>query len=89
MKAQGDDTGTHAGTSVTNDDASQGEDPEENWRQNNLNMRRLIDGIGGLLAASAALLARLQQILGGAKSGRAEFDEESQTGVDDGPPHRP
>jgi hypothetical protein len=61
---------------VSNDDASQGDNLEESARQHNLNLQRLIDAIGGLLAASASLLTRLQQILSPAHSGRAGESED-------------
>lgn len=52
------------GVSVSDDDASRGDDLEERTRQHNSNLVSLIEAVGGILAASADLLARLQQILG-------------------------
>jgi hypothetical protein len=52
---------------VSEDDASQGENLEEDTRQTNSNLQRLIEAVGGLLAASGELLTRLQQILSGAQ----------------------
>jgi hypothetical protein len=49
---------------VNDNDASEGESLEESTREHNSNLQRLIEAIGGLLLASADLLARLQQILG-------------------------
>jgi hypothetical protein len=50
---------------VTNDDRAPGESLEEGTREANSNLQRLIEAIGGLLAASGDVLARLQHILGG------------------------
>jgi hypothetical protein len=52
---------------VTNDDPSEGKNLEEGTREANSNLQRLIDAVGGLLAASGDLLLRLQQILSGAQ----------------------
>src|SRR5262249_25238811 len=56
-----------AGTQVSEEDGSKGKDLEERTRQDNSNLQLLIDMIGGLLAASAELLARLQLILSAAR----------------------
>lgn len=48
---------------MSDNNGSQGKDLEESMRQDNSNLQRLIEAIGGLLAASAELLGRLQQIL--------------------------
>jgi hypothetical protein len=50
---------------VNNNNGSCREDLEERAREDNSNLQRLIEGIGGLLTASAELLGRLQQILSG------------------------
>jgi hypothetical protein len=50
---------------VSNDDASRGENLQEDARETNSNLQSLIEVIGGLLAASGDLLVRLQHILGG------------------------
>jgi hypothetical protein len=70
---------TRAGIPVSDDDASQGESLEEGTRQANSNLQRLIEAVGGLLAASGELLTRLQQILSGAQpaSGTNGSDEPS------------
>jgi hypothetical protein len=52
---------------VTNNDAPSGESVDERAQTLNTNLQRLIEGIGGVLSASAALLARLQQRLSGAE----------------------
>ena len=52
---------------MTDDDASQGDNLEEGTREANSNLQRLIDAVGGLLAASGDLLVRLRQILSGAQ----------------------
>jgi hypothetical protein len=46
------------------DEDPQGENLEQGARDANSNLQRLIEVIGGLLAASGDLLGRLQQILG-------------------------
>jgi hypothetical protein len=51
---------------VTDDDSSEGGNLEEDTREANSNLKRLIEAVGGLLAASGDLLLRLQQILSGA-----------------------
>jgi hypothetical protein len=74
---EGDDSGqTLWGTTVTNDDAPPGESFEERMETLNSNLRRLIAAIGGLLAGSGELLARLQQRLGVAEpaAGGSEQD---------------
>jgi hypothetical protein len=48
---------------VTDDQTSR----EEILEHANSNLQRLIEAVGGLLSASAELLARLQQILSGAQ----------------------
>lgn len=48
---------------MSDDNASQGQNLEARTQQHNSNLQRLIEAIGGVLAASAELLARLQQIL--------------------------
>jgi hypothetical protein len=53
------------GSPVTNDDASDQDSPEEGARKANSNLQRLIEAIGGVLAASGDLLMRVQGILGG------------------------
>jgi hypothetical protein len=52
---------------VSNDNGSQGENFEERARKHNSRLQLLIEGIGGLLTASAELLGRLQRILGGSR----------------------
>jgi hypothetical protein len=52
---------------VKDNEALQGESLEDGTREANTNLRRLLEAIGGILAASGDLLVRLQQILGGAK----------------------
>jgi hypothetical protein len=52
---------------VIDNDTADGENIEEGVRQANSNLERLIEAIGGLLAASSELLARLQEILSGAR----------------------
>jgi hypothetical protein len=65
---------------VEDNDASQGESLEESTRENNSNLQRLIEAIGGLLSASADLLGRLQQILGG---GRPDDEPTLESGQPD------
>ena len=63
---------------MTDDDASKGGNLEEGTREANSNLQRLIEAIGGLLAASGEVLARLQQILSGAQpaAGRTNGSDE-------------
>jgi hypothetical protein len=63
------------GITVSEDDASRGESLEEGTRQANSNLQRLIEAVGGLLAASGELLTRLQQILSGAQPASDGSDE--------------
>jgi hypothetical protein len=60
---------------VTDDDASQEENLQEDARESNSNLQRLIDVIGGLLSASGDVLVRLQHILGSAATGSNGADE--------------
>jgi hypothetical protein len=66
---------------VTDDDASQGENLEEVAREANSNLQRLIDAIGGLLAASGDLLVRLQRILGGAQPAASGSNGSDESGA--------
>jgi hypothetical protein len=53
------------GSPVTNDNASDQDSLEDGTRKANSNLQRLIEAIGGVLAASGDLLMRVQGILGG------------------------
>jgi hypothetical protein len=71
---------------VSNEDDSQGENLEEDARETNSKMQRLIEAIGGLLAASGDLLVGLQRIL----SGGAQPAATGSNGTDEpGPPPPP
>jgi hypothetical protein len=65
---------------VSEDDSSRGESLEEDTRQANSNLQRLIDAVGGLLAASGELLTRLQQILGGVQPATGGTDTPDEPG---------
>jgi hypothetical protein len=69
---------------VSNSNGSQGENLEERARKHNSNLQLLIEGIGGLLAASADLLGRLQRILGG--GGPGDGGPEEPGGPDEATP---
>jgi hypothetical protein len=73
------------GPSVSNDDAYQGENLQEDARETNSNLQFLIEVIGGMLAASGDLLARLQQILGGGAQPAANESSEPGGQPTDGP----
>jgi hypothetical protein len=60
---------------VSDNGGSRGASIEEDTRQANSNLKRLIDGIGGVLTASGELLMRLQQILGGPRPPAARSNE--------------
>ncbi|HEY7549519.1 MAG TPA: hypothetical protein VH913_08380 [Hyphomicrobiaceae bacterium] len=69
---------------MSNSNGPQGENLEERARKHNSHLQLLIEGIGGLLAASADLLGRLQRILGG--SGPADSGPENPGGPDEPTP---
>jgi hypothetical protein len=81
---RGDIRNTRAGIPVSNSNGSQGENFEERARRHNSRLQLLIEGIGGLLAASADLLGRLQRILGG--GGPADGGREKPGGPDEPTP---
>ena len=56
------------GETVNDNDASQGDNLEEDARRANSNLERLIEAVGALLSASGDLLGRLRHILGGAQA---------------------
>ena len=66
---------------MTDDDASQGENLEEGTREANSKLQRLIEAVGGLLAASGDLLVRLQQILSGAQPAAKGNNGSDDTGA--------
>jgi hypothetical protein len=65
------------GPQVNDGDDSQGENLQESARETNSNLQRLIEAIGGLLAASGDLLSRLQHILSAAQPAATGSDEPS------------
>jgi hypothetical protein len=69
---------------VSNSNGSKGENLEERARKHNSHLQLLVEGIGGLIAASADLLGRLQRILGG--GGPADGGPEKPAGPDETKP---
>lgn len=71
---------------MNDNDPFQDENLEEGARKTNSNLQRLIEAVGGLLAASGDLLGRLQQILGGAQPAAGGTDGSDEPGTP--PPDR-
>lgn len=66
---------------MNDDDPFQGENLEEGARKTNSNLERLIEAVGGLLAASGDLLGRLQRILGGTQPGAGDGNGSDELGT--------